>query len=406
MDVKSAFLNGVLEEEVYVDQPPGYVQREKENNVYKLKKALYGLKQAPRAWYARIDTYMLENGFQKCPYEHTLYIKTNAEGQMLIVCLYVDDLIFTESLEEMFIKFREAMTRQFEMTDMGLMSYFLGIEVEQADSGIFISQKKYAKDILKRFKFEGMKAVAERLEMMKEGTGELVNLTYFKSIVGSLRFLTSTRPDIVYRVELISRFIIQPQQSHLLAAKRILRYISGTSDYGIMYSHMNEFCLIGYIDSDWVGDVETRKSTSGYAFYLGNGVVSWSSKKQQVVALSTAEAEYIVVTTAAYQAVWLRRILEDLKHKQEGPTKIMCDNKSAIALAKNPVFHDRSKHIGIRYHYIRELVKDGEIELEFCRINEQVTDTFIKGLSSDKFELFRHMLEVAKDYGSRRSVNY
>ncbi|CAM8895113.1 unnamed protein product [Rhodiola kirilowii] len=141
MDVKSAFLNGVLEEEVYVDQPPGYVQKGKENNVYRLKKALYGLKQAPQAWYARINTYMLENEFQKCPYEHTLYIKTNAEGQILIVCLYVDDLIFTKSSEEMFIKFREAMTRQFEMTDMGLMSYFLGIEVEQADSGIFISQK-------------------------------------------------------------------------------------------------------------------------------------------------------------------------------------------------------------------------------------------------------------------------
>ncbi|CAM8980304.1 unnamed protein product [Rhodiola kirilowii] len=284
MDVKSAFLNGVLEEEVYVDQPPGYVQRGKDNNVYKLKKALYGLKQAPRAWYARNDTYMLENEFQKCPYEHTLYIKMSAEGHMLIVCLYVDDLIFTGNSEEMFIEFREAMTRQFEMTDMGLMSYFLGIEVEQADSGIFISQKKYAKDILKRFKFEGMKAVrtpvAERMEMMKEGTGELVNPTYFKSIVGSLRYLTSTRPDIVYGVGLISRFMEKPQQSHLLAAKRILRYISGTSDYGIMYSHTEEFCLTGYTDSDWAGDVETRKSTS-------------------------AEAEYIAVTTAACQAVWL-----------------------------------------------------------------------------------------------------
>ncbi|CAM8990990.1 unnamed protein product [Rhodiola kirilowii] len=402
MDVKSAFLNGVLEEEVYVDQPPGYVQRRKENNVYKLKKALYGLKQAPRAWYARIDTYMLENEFQKCPYEHTLYIKMSAEGQMLIVCLYVDDLIFTGSSEEMFIEFKEAMTRQFEMTDMGLMSYFLGIEVEQADSGIFISQKKYAKDILKRFKFEGMKAVrtpvAERMEMMKEGTGELVNPTYFKSIVGSLRYLTSTRPDIVYGVGLISRFMEKPQQSHLLAAKRILRYISGTIDYGIMYSHTEEFCLTGYTDSDWAGDVETRKSTSGYAFYLGDGVVSWSSKKQQVVALSTAEAEYIAVTTAACQAVWLRRILEDLKHKQEGPTRIMCDNKSAIALAKNPVFHGRSKHIGIRYHYIRELVKDGEIELEFCKTDEQVADIFTKGLSSDKFELFRHMLGVARSW--------
>ncbi|CAM8958294.1 unnamed protein product [Rhodiola kirilowii] len=240
--------------------------------------------------------------------------------------------------------------------------------------------------------------VAERMEMMKEGTGELVNPTYFKSIVGSLRYLTSTRPDIVYGVGLISRFMEKLQQSHLLAAKRILRYISGTIDYGIMYSHTEEFCLTGFTDSDWAGDVETRKSTSGYAFYLGDGVISWSSKKQQVVALSTAEAEYIAVTTAACQAVWLRRILEDLKHKQEGPTKIMCDNKSAIALAKNPVFHGRSKHIGIIYHYIRELVKDGEIELEFCKTDEQVADIFTKDLSSDKFELFRYMLGVARSW--------
>ncbi|CAM8982129.1 unnamed protein product [Rhodiola kirilowii] len=231
---------------------------------------------------------------------------------------------------------------------------------------------------------------------MKEGTGELVNPTYFKSIVGSLRYLTSTRLDIVYGVGLISRFMEQPQQSHLLVAKRILRYISGTSNYGIMYSHTNEFCLTGYTDGDWAGDVEIWKSTSGYALYLRDGVVSWSSKKQHVVALSKAEAEYIAVTTAACQAVWLRRILEDLKHKQEGPTRIKCDNKSAIPLAKNLVLHGRSKHIGIRYHYIREFVKDGEIELEFYRTDEQVADIFTKGFSSDKFELFRHMLGIER----------
>ncbi|CAM8940558.1 unnamed protein product [Rhodiola kirilowii] len=238
---------------------------------------------------------------------------------MLIVCLYVDDLIFTGSSKEMFLKVREAMTCQFEMTDMGLMSYFLDIEVEHADCGIFISHKKNARYILKRFKSEGMKAVrtpvAERLEMMKEGTIELVNPTYFKSIVGSLRFLTSTIPDIVYGVGLISRFMEQPHQSHLLAAKGILRYICGTSDYRIMYSHTEELCLTSYIDSYEAGDVETRKSTSGYAFYLGDGVVSWSSKKQHAIALSTAEVEYITVTTTACQVVWLRWILEDLKHK-------------------------------------------------------------------------------------------
>ena len=397
MDVKSAFLNGVLEEEVYVEQPQGY-EKGHENQVYKLKKALYGLKQAPRAWYTRIDTYLLERDFQKCPYEHTLYIKSNTNGDIIIVCLYVDDLIFTGSCEKMFSEFREAMTSQFEMTDLGLMSYFLGLEVKQTDNGIFISQQKYANDILKRLKMESLKPirtpVIERLELKKEGTGELVNPTYFKSIVGSLRYLASTRPDITYGVGIISRFMEKPYQSHLQAAKRILRYVSGTRDHGILYSYTDNFDLLGYTDSDWAGDTETRKSTSGYAFFLGSGVISWSSKKQQVVALSTAEAEYMALASGACQAIWLRWMLRELMHEQAGPTKLMCDNKSAIALAKNPVFHGRSKHIDIKYHYIREQVKDGEIELNFCRSEDQIADILTKPLKADLFERLKTMLGV------------
>ena len=398
MDVKSAFLNGFLDEEVYVDQPPGYVKKGYEDQVYKLKKALYGLKQAPRAWYTRIDAYLLQHGFQKCPYEHTLYIKSNLDGDLFIICVYVDDLIFTGNCKAMIDEFREAMTSQFEMTNMGLMSYFLGIEVQQTNEGIFISQQKYARDILRRLRMESLKPirtpVAERLKLKKDGCGELINPTYFKSIVGSLRYLTCTRPDITYGMGIISRFMETPRQSHLQAAKWILRYVSGTLDNGIFYSYSNNFRLVGYTDSDWVGDAETQKSTSGYAFFLGSGSFSWSSKKQQVVALSSAEAEYMAATSTACQAVWLRRMLNELMHEQEGPTKIMCDNKSAIALAKNPVFHGRSKHIGIKYHYIRELVKSEEIELEFCRSEDQVADILTKPLKADMFEKLKMMLGV------------
>lgn len=197
---------------------------------------------------------MLLDGFQKCPYEHTLYVKSKPTSEMMIVCFYVDDLIFTENSEAMFAKFREAMTRQFEMTDMGLMSYFLGIEVQQTNEGIFILQKKYADNILKKFKIESVTPIrtpiAEHLEMKKEGTGELVNPTYFKSIVGSLRYLTSTRLNIVYGVGLISRFMERTHPSHLHAAKRILRYVSGTRDHEILYTYYDNFSLLGYTDSD------------------------------------------------------------------------------------------------------------------------------------------------------------
>nr|KYP70017.1 Retrovirus-related Pol polyprotein from transposon TNT 1-94 [Cajanus cajan] len=352
MDVKSAFLNGTLEEEVYVEQPAGYEVEEKEDKVYRLKKALYGLKQAPRAWYKKIDSYFVHNGFQRCPFEHTLYIKSVDLDNILIVCLYVDDLIFTGNNPKMIAEFREAMVKCFEMTDLGLMSYFLGIEVIQQDDGIFISQKKYAADILKKFKMENSKPIStpveEKLKLKKDSDGKRINATYYKSLIGSLKYLTATRPDIVFGVGLLSRFIEEPRACHLQGAKRILKYIKGT----IFYANIKAVKLVGYTDSGWARDVETRKSTSGYSFHLGIGAVSWSSKKQPLVALSTAEAKYMAAASCATQSVWLRRMLEVMHQKQDTLTVIFCDNKSAIALCRNPIFHGRSKHIDSQFHKI------------------------------------------------------
>ncbi|XP_058740883.1 uncharacterized mitochondrial protein AtMg00810-like [Vicia villosa] len=295
-------------------------------------------------------------------------------GDVLIVCLYVDDLIFTGNNSEMITKFREAMIRHFEMIDLGLMSYFLGIEVVQQDDGIFISQKNYASDILKKFKREHSKPVytpvEEKLKLTRENDGKRVDSTQYKSLIGSLRYLTATRPDIVYEVGLLSRFMEEPCVSHLQGAKRILRYIKGALTDGIFYASNNEVELVGYTYSDWARDIETRKSTSGYAFHLGTGAISWSSKKQPVVALSTTEAEYTTTISCATQTIWMRRILEVIHQKQKSPTKIYCDNKSAIALSKNPVFHGRSKHIDIRFHKIRELIVEKEVVIEYCPTEE------------------------------------
>ncbi|KAE8683276.1 TMV resistance protein N-like [Hibiscus syriacus] len=351
MDVKSAFLNGVLEEELYIQQPSGYEVKGHEDKVLKLKKALYGLKQAPRAWNSRIDKYFQENGFNKCPYEHALYIKIKDED-ILIVCLYVDDLIFTGSNPSMFNEFKDVMMKEFEMTDMGLMAYYLGIEVKQQNDGIFISQESYAKEILKKFKMENF--------------------------------------------GLVSRYMESPTTIHFKAAKRILRYLKGTIDFGLFYSVSNDYKLVGYSDSDWGGDIDNRRSTTGFVFFMGDIAFTWMSKKQPIVTLSTCEAEYVAATSCVCHAIWLRNLLKEIGLIQEEPTKVCVDNKSAIALAKNPVFHDRSKHIDIRYHYIRECVARKDVEVEYVKSQDQVADIFTKPLTSEDFLRLRNLLGVTR----------
>ncbi|KAG8478853.1 hypothetical protein CXB51_028662 [Gossypium anomalum] len=342
MDVKSAFLNGYLEEEVYIEQPPGYSKQGQEDKFYCLKKALYGLKQAPRAWNTRIDEYFQKNGFMKSPYEHALYTKKNKVGDIMIVCLYVDDMIFMGNNPGMFNDFKKAMTKEFEMIDIGEMSYFLGVEVKQMKDNTFVSQKKYAEQILRKFNMKDCKPVATPADpgtkLSVDSSKELVNPTLFKSIIGSLRYLTITRPDIMYAVGIVSRYMEKPKHDHLIATKRILRYIKGTMDQGLFYTYSQSSKLVGYSDSDYGGDLDDRKSTSGYLFHIGSAAFSWSSKKQQTVALSTCEAEYMAIATCMCQAIWLKNILGELS-TQEGLITIYVDNKSTISLAKNPVSH-------------------------------------------------------------------
>jgi hypothetical protein len=370
LDVKSAFLHGELHEDVFVAQPPGYERKGHEHQVYKLKKALYGLKQAPRAWYSRIESYFLKEGFKKCPHEHTLFVRQMDGGKMLIVCLYVDDLIFTGNDASMFSTFKHSMMTEFDMTDLGRMSYFLGLKVFQTSDGISISQRKYAQEVLARFNMSQCNAVHNPVvpgfKIMKDEGGVEVDSTMFKRIVGSLMYLTATRPDMMYVVSLISRFMERPTELHLNAAKRVLRYLKGTMSFGLFYRKGEKQELIGYTDSDYAGDQDDRKSTSGYVFMLSSGAVSWSSKKQPVVTLSTTEAEFIVAASSACQAVWLRRILQQLNHEPRKSTTIYCDNSSTIKLSKNPVLHGRSKHIDVRFHFLRELTKDEVVELIQC----------------------------------------
>ncbi|KAL3578414.1 hypothetical protein D5086_019918 [Populus alba] len=398
LDVKSAFLHGELSEELFVEQPRGYEQKGNEHKVYKLHKALYGLKQAPRAWFSRIEAYFTHEGFQKCISEQTLFVKLTSGGKILIVSIYVDDLIFTGDNEEMMLEFKQSMMKVFDMIDLGRTRFFLGIEVLQHSNGIFICQRKYILEVLKRFGMEESNAIMNPIvpgcKTDTVGEGNRIDDTYYKQIVGSLMYITTTRPDIMFGASFISRFMANPTEGHLQVAKRILRYLKGTINYGIYYKKNEDKQLIAYTDSDYAGDITDRKSTSGYVFMLSGGAVSWASKKQPIVTLSTTEAEFVVAAACACQAVWMRRILEKLNHEQRGCTILMCDNSSTIKLSRNPIMHGRNKHIDVRFHFLRELTRDKIIELMHCGSHDQVANLLTKPVKLQTFENLRGQMGV------------
>ncbi|GAU35215.1 hypothetical protein TSUD_204910 [Trifolium subterraneum] len=402
MDVKSAFLNGPLDEEVYVAQPPGFEKKGSEGMVYKLNKALYGLKQAPRAWNKRIDSFLIQIGFKKSAVEHGLYVKHNASSlEVLIVCLYVDDLLITGSNDSDIAKFKGTMHSEFDMTDMGKLSYFLGLQFDETAQGILLHQKKYVKELLLKFNMLGCNPavtpieVNPRLEL--DDTGENVNSTLYRQMVGSLRYLCNSRPDLSFAVGVVSRFVESPKQSHMVAVKRILRYVQGTMEFGVLFPNnisnsVNK--LEGFSDSDWCGDHVDRRSTTGYIFKFLHAPISWCSKKQPVIALSSCEAEYIACAFAACQGIWLESLLKDIQVELTEPIQLLVDNKSAINLAKNPISHGRSKHIETRFHFIREQVNNGRIVLKHCPTEVQEADILTKGLKHDRFIKLRSKIGV------------
>ncbi|CAL2232095.1 unnamed protein product [Prunus armeniaca] len=302
LDVKSAFLNGVHDEEVYVEQPEGFELKNAGHKVYKLRKALYGLKQAPRAWHSEIDAYLSMCKFKRSISEATLYTRSDNEGGLIIVSIYVDDIVYTGNSERMLAEFKREMMQRYEMSDLGLLHHFLGMGILQTDQGVFIHQSKYAKSLLVKFGLEDCKPVSIPLptgEKLKKVDGsELADEGLYRKIVGSLLYLTATRPDLMYAASLLSRFMNGPTKKHMGVARRFLRYVQGTLSYGIEYVRNQSATLVGFCDADWAGSEDDSRSTSGYAFSFGSGAFSWASVKQNTVALSTTEAEYVSASEA------------------------------------------------------------------------------------------------------------
>ncbi|GKB25080.1 ribonuclease H-like domain, reverse transcriptase, RNA-dependent DNA polymerase [Tanacetum coccineum] len=365
LDVKSAFLHGDLKEEVYVTQPEGFITRKDQGKVYRLIKALYGLRQAPRAWNIKLDNTLKSLDFKKCALEQAIYTKTSKDSTLLIG-VYVDDLIITGTPKKEINKFKAQMEEKFEMSDLGLLAYYLGIEVTQTNGDISIKQFAYASKILKE---AGMIDCNEILIPMDPGTritkvteGTMVNSTEYQSLIRCLRYLLHTRPDLRMK------------------------------DYGITYKHNGENKIHGFSDSSYVVNTQEGKGTTSIIFYYGESPISWSTQKQATVALSSCESKFITATAPATQALWLKRLLSKLTHSQEEKVTIQVDNKSAIALIKNLVFHGRSKHIDTKYHFIRECVKKEDIQVEFINGEYQKADILTKALPKIKFLTMRQLI--------------
>ncbi|KAL0556491.1 hypothetical protein IC582_005005 [Cucumis melo] len=381
---------------VYVAQPKGFVDSEHPKHVYKLNKSLYGLKQAPRAWYERLTVYLKGKEYSRGEIVKTLFIHRKSD-QLLVAQIYVDVIIFGGFPQDLVNNFINIMQSEFEMSMVGELSYFLGLQIKQKNDGIFISQEKYAKDMVKKFGLEQARnkrtPAAAHVKLTRDTDGAEVGHKLYRSIVGSLLYLTASRPDIAYVVGICARFQADPCISHLEVVKRILKYVHGTSDFGMMYFYGTTPTLVGYCDADWTGSADDRKSTSEGCFFLGNNLISWLSKKQNCVSLSTAEAEYIATGSGCTQLIWMKNMLHEYRFDQDTMT-LYYDNMSAIDISKNPIQHSRTKHIDIRHHFIHELVEDKVIKLDHISSNLQSVDIFTKPLDANSFEYLRADLGV------------
>ena len=407
MDVKTAYLNGDLKEEVYMRQPPGFEDQQHPDWVCKLKKSIYGLKQSARCWYQRLKDELVHLGFKVNPMDHSLFQKEE-NGKRFFVLVYVDDLVLIADNLEDLGEFKRRMTDKFVMTDLGEISYYLGLHVvrDKDRKTVFLHQRQYIKEVLERFGMADSHAVKTPLaaehdltvpEDFKEGEEEEMRQVPYAQVVGSLMYImTCTRPDLAYAVGVLSRYMAEGahRRKHWTAAKRVLRYLKGTADHGILLGGPQEVQLTVEVDSSWADNINNRKSTQGFISSLGSGPLTWKSQKSEVVALSTAEAEYYAAGTGGREVQYLRQLLKSLGHAQAGPTQMWCDNKAAVAISHNPEFHSRTKHIDLRHHWIREQVELGHLAVSYVPTADNAADIMTKALGEPKHRAFLQQLKI------------
>ena len=380
-------------------QPPGFIDNTKPGHVCLLHKSLYGLKQAPRAWFDKFSNFLLLCGFKRSIADNSMFVWKTTKG-MLVLLLYVDDIILTGTSEELIQQLISKLQTQFAMKDLGSLHYFLGIEAkpDSSNTSLFLTQSKYTIDLLKRTNMLECKPIDTPVQLgprlsISDGD-QIEDPKQYRSTVGALQYFTITRPDITFAVNYVCQFMHSPRSFHWKAVKRILRYLRGSLGFGIAIKPGNLFALASlsrYSDADWAGCPDSRRSTTWYCIFLGSNLISWNSRKQPTVSRSTAEAEYRAMASATAELLWLSYLLRELGLPVD-KFKLFTDNVSAKCLAYNPVFHGRSKHIDIDYHFIRELVSKGKLDISFVSSQHQLADIMTKGLGSSLFLTLRSKL--------------
>jgi hypothetical protein len=405
IDITCAFLHGDLKETVYMEQPEGFRVKGQERKVCLLRKSLYGLKQAPREWYQKLDSFLLSLGFQRCYSDHSLYI-LRADRSILIVAVYVDDMLLITNDVPRVDQLKRDLAQTFAMKDLGPVEYYLGIKVERDREKrlTWLSQGTFVDKVAERFHLQDAKPVSTPMELGTKLSLDMapkskVEKDYmlrvpYASAVGSLMYAAmGTRPELAYTVGQVSRFSSNPGKQHWEATKRAIRYLKGTNGSKLTFSGSMGTQIVPYSDADFSSCPDTSKSTTGSVITLAGGAVSWKSKKQSIIAQSTTESEYVAVAEATKEVQWICGLLAELGFPQGVPT-LKVDNQSAIALANDPVLHERTKHIKRRYHFIREAVNNGDLKLEHCPTEEMLADVLTKPLGRDRHAKLAQALGV------------
>jgi hypothetical protein len=396
MDVKTAFLYGDIDHEIYVEQP--HHMTDGTPRVCKLRKALYGLKQAPRIWYQTLTNFLRNLGFEPINADLGIFVRSN-----VYIAVYVDDLLIIGPSIAEIKKIKRSLRNRFHMTDLGPCSYYLGMSIrrDRQNRILYLSQEAYIRKVIHQFGMDDCTPVSTPMDTspLPENNPEYtcpLNLKIeYQRIIGSLMYIMlGTRGDIAYAVSVASRYLANPGPQHMTMARRILRYLKGTAAFRLTYKgHLQT--LKGFTDADWGGCRDTRRSTAGYLFNIGSGAISWQSKRQSIVALSTCEAEFIGQTQATKEAIWLRRLLSELNMRHGTAATIICgDNQGAIALSSNPQYHSRTKHMDIQHKWQGEVQSAEMVELKYIPIMKQIADGLTKPLARDRFEWFRKGLGI------------
>lgn len=396
MDVHNDFLHGDLEEEVYMKLPPGF-STPGDKRVCRLKKSLYGLKQAPRCWFSKLSDALRTYGFTQAKSDYSFFYYKK-DGVVLRILVYVDDLIISCNSTPALTAFKDYLSTCFHMKDLGTLKYFLGLEVARSPSGFYICQRKYASEIVAEAGLLGCHPAGSPMDqnhrLSLSTSSFLPDPERYRRLVGRLIYLAATRPDLTYAVHILSQYMHSPREDHWDAALKVVRYLKGTLGQGIVLDATTPLHITGWCDSDYASCPLARRSLTGWMVQLGTSPISWKTKKQDTVSRSSAEAEYRAMAALTQELLWFRSILIEFGLPHKGPMTVLCDNKAAIHISSNPVFHERTKHIEVDLHFVRDEIVKGVIRPAHVSTTDQMADIFTKALGRKEFESFLFKLGV------------